>query len=156
MLIKTLLLLCIQLVRAQNCPPQEDTYPCLCLNIEKEIHIHCSGLTSLDQLQKSLKGLHGTKIATFTITGCTIDHLPGDIFQNVSIRNLVISKSSLERIGNLGEPQFKGLETSLESIKIDETFTEKHPFAYLSIEHLKNLRSLELQENQGNNINYTS
>ncbi|KAG8200510.1 hypothetical protein JTE90_000587 [Oedothorax gibbosus] len=143
-----LLCLCVYVIRAQNCPPREDTYPCLCLEKQNEVHIHCSGLTSLEQLKRPFKGLHGTKILTFTISGSSIDHLPGDIFQNVSIRNLIISKSSLERIGNLGEPQFQGLETSLESLKIEETFTEKHPFAYVSIDHLKKLKTLELRKNQ--------
>lgn len=48
----------------------------------------------------------------------------------------------------MGEAQFQGLENSLESLKIEETFTEKHPFTYVFMDHLKGLKSLELRKNQ--------
>lgn len=143
-----ILFLCCYVITAQNCPPREDTYPCLCLGKDNALYIHCNGLTSLDQLKKSLKGLHGSKILTFSISGSNIDYLPNDIFKNVSIQHLSISKTVLDRIGNMGEPQFQGLETSLESLKIEETFTEKHPFTFVFMDHLKSLKSLELRKNQ--------
>ncbi|CAL1262954.1 unnamed protein product [Larinioides sclopetarius] len=135
------------LTSAQVCPPQEDIQPCMCFGNNNIIHAHCAGISSLRQLRNSVKGFHGTKAFTFTISDSNFEYLPYDIFKNMSIQHLSISKSKFSRIGNLGDPQFEGLESSLESLTIEETFTRKHPFAYVSMDHLKNLKTLELRKN---------
>ncbi|KAF8781554.1 protein artichoke-like [Argiope bruennichi] len=141
-----LLSFCV-LISAQLCPPQEDIRPCMCLNREGLNHIHCDGISSLSELQKSIKRLQGTKAFTFTISDSDFEYLPYDIFKNMSIHHLSLSKSKLNRIGNLGDPQFEGLETSLESLTITESFTRKHPFAYVFMDHLKSLKTLEVRRN---------
>ncbi|GBM37329.1 hypothetical protein AVEN_187388-1 [Araneus ventricosus] len=141
-----LLNVCVR-ASSQVCPPQEDIQPCKCFGNDNTIHAHCAGISSLRQLQNSVKGFHGAKAFTFTISDSNFEYLPYDIFKNMSIRHLSISKSKFSRIGNLGDAQFEGLETSLESLTIKETFTRKHPFAYVFMDHLKSLKTLELRKN---------
>lgn len=136
----------LQQCLSDTCPVREDITPCACTKIGNSIHAFCSYIESLQQLINSVRGFNGLKIDSFTITDSTFEYIPYDLFENVTIKEIQISKTNFSRIGNMGEPQFKGLETSLESLKFTNTFTRKYPFAYVSIEHLKELHTLELQD----------
>ncbi|GIY80770.1 uncharacterized protein CEXT_460271 [Caerostris extrusa] len=131
----------------QVCPPPEDVQPCSCFGTTYILTAHCNGVSSLDQLKNSVKGFQGTKLYIFTITSSSVEYLPSDIFENLTIQHLSISKSSMSRIANLGDPQFKGLERSLQSLTITDTFTRDHPFAYVFMDHLKALMTMDLRKN---------
>ncbi|GFU67406.1 uncharacterized protein TNCV_641061 [Trichonephila clavipes] len=132
---------------SQVCPSIEDIRPCKCLQQGYFIQAHCAGISTLDELKNAVRRFHGTKFFSFDISNSIFDYLPYDIFENVTIRYLSISKSNISRIANLGDPQFEGLETSLESLTIIQTFTRSYPFAYVFMDHLKALKTLELRKN---------
>ncbi|GFU38576.1 uncharacterized protein NPIL_252861 [Nephila pilipes] len=141
-------LLCFgQIGAVQVCPPAEDIRPCKCLQQGHFIDAHCAGISTLNELEHAVKRFRGAKFFAFDISNSVFDYLPYDIFENVSIQHLSISKSNMSRIANLGDPQFEGLETSLVSLKITETFTRTHPFAYVFMDHLKALKKMELRKN---------
>lgn len=137
----------VQSTLSEICPAREDILPCYCSTYQNTINVHCSRLESLKQLTDSVLNLSGRRISTFVIKNSRIEYIPYNLFENVTIKELEISQSNISRIGNLGEPQFKGLENSLESVKFLKTFDRKNPLAYISMEHLNRLTNLEIRDN---------
>ena len=141
-----LVLLFIQNIHSEICPAREDITPCHCATYQNAINVDCSHLQSLKQLTNSVSSLAGRKISSFVIKNSQFEYIPYDLFENVTIKEIEISQSNFSRIGNLGELQFKGLENSLEDIKFIKTFDRKNPLAYISMEHLNQLISLEVRD----------
>lgn len=124
------------------CPSPEDISPCSCHETNYNLHAHCSWISSLETLQKCVRGMRGYTFKTFTIENSNFSFIPNNLFEKLNINHLSIIQSNFSRISNLGEPQFHGLENSLLSLTFKDTYTEKNPLAYVSIGHLKLLQTL--------------
>nr|XP_042896358.1 P-granule-associated novel protein 1-like [Parasteatoda tepidariorum] len=145
--LKTFILLFVYcFADALQCPPRENITPCMCLEQNNNLHMHCSIILSVTQLQSAVQGMRGYKFTTFNIDKSNFEYIPSTIFEDISIEKLTISKSNFSRIANLLEPQFKGLENSLKTLVFIETFSEKEPLPYLALEHLSKLQTLEFRK----------
>lgn len=108
--------------------------------------VRCSHLESLRELEDSVHALKGLKLFSFLIKDSTFEYIPNNLFENVTIRELEVSQSTFARIGNLGQPQFKGLENSLETLRFVKSFSRKNPFANVVMENLNRLTTLEVRD----------
>ncbi|KFM69785.1 Leucine-rich repeat and fibronectin type-III domain-containing protein 4, partial [Stegodyphus mimosarum] len=132
------------------CPSKEAIKPCICtLGRDSKPWMSCKGLTSADELRESVKGMQGFKFSTFYIEDSDIGILPADIFRNIDIQILSIQFTNLTSLSeNVNRPPFLGLENSLESIEIRDSFVEENaPLTKFSISHLKKVYFVQLEGN---------
>lgn len=141
-----LVLFVVQSVFPETCPVPEDIMPCYCRRTVTGINAVCAHLQSLEDLTNSIRGFTQRNIYSFMIKSSKFEYIPHNIFENVTIKELDISQSNFSRIGNLGDPQFKGLESSLETLKFTKAFSEEYPLAYVSMESLNQLITLEVRD----------
>lgn len=137
-----------------NCPSSEDIKPCVCAKYVNELShikplINCNGLSTNEKLLKAIKGMKNYKVSEFYLEKSNVGVLPSNIFSDMKIESLIISFTKVNGLSeSLNRPPFSGLEGSLESLKITDTFTnDSAPLMSLSLSHLKKLKTLHLAGN---------
>lgn len=138
-----------------RCPSNEDIKPCSCSNTAFKSgkllkpYISCNGLSSNSELLKAVKGMKNSKVSEFYLEKSNVGVLPSNIFADIEIDSLSISFTKVNGLSeSLNRPPFSGLEGSLESLRITDTFTnDSAPLMSLSLSHLKKLKLLQLAGN---------
>lgn len=151
MIITAVLLCFLALAKSQKtCPSSENIRPCSCkVSSGTSLTLSCNRLQSAKQLVKVTTNMKGYTIYSFSIDKSNIGVLPSDAFNNMEIISLGIKNSNLTKLGSgRNQPPFLGLENSLQSLEIKNSFLDEHiPLATLSLSHLKKLESLRLHNN---------
>lgn len=134
-------------VYTSDCPYPEDIAPCTCTEDDNLI-ISCYEGTLGNMKDPFFKNLREEKNLVFEFADLNLGVIPPAFFHGLHVKTLEFSHCKIKNLTtDNSQPQFMGLEDSLEELIIFGSIDEDSAQKYVNLAHLQHLKELELAHN---------